>query len=127
MIIFGTFMVTKFHTKYLIGRNLFTVFCMSLLLWLTGVNFAVYGWLDKESGNDSYALTLPGDDVPGNNNPAGPDEKTPNGPVSVSEEFLHEHEESNFLLNCGKTLTYNQYQSELCHQHYPVFTPPPNC
>lgn len=120
-------MISKFHTKYLLGRNLFTVFCMSLLLWLTGVNFAVYGLMDQADPSSAFTLSLPEDDRPSNSNPAGPDEKTPNGPVSVSEEFLHEHQETNLFLNSGKALTYNQYQSELCHQHYPVFTPPPNC
>lgn len=120
-------MVTQLHTKFLLLRKVLTVCCMSLLLWLTGVNFAMYGLSSERdlSSMDQFA-SFPEEEAPSNSNPAGPDEKTSDAPVSVSEEFLHEHAESNLLLNNGRSLTYTQYQSELCYQHYPVFSPPPN-
>ena len=119
-------MVTKSHTKFLLFRKLIAACCMSLLLLLTGVNFAVYGFSsDKDLATDQIA-SFPEEEAPSNNNPSGPDEKTSDTPVSVSDEFLHEYADANFILNSGKSLTYIQYQSALCHQYYPVFTPPPN-
>ena len=105
-----------------------SVFCMLLLLFLTVMNYFVYSDATRKAdvqnaiaGSDDAATGLPG--AP----PAGPDEKSPDAPVSVNEEFIHKHAQLSdpFWVNC-----YFDYLVAGCDKlhvtHFEIVSPPPD-
>ena len=105
-----------------------SVFLMSLLLFLTVMNYFVYG--DGSSKTDIQNALAGCDDsasgIPGGS-PAGPDEKSPDAPVSVNEEFIHKHTQLTdpFWINCY--FDYLVAGSEKLHvTHFEIVSPPPD-
>ena len=103
------------------------VFLMTLLLFLTVMNYFVYGNKKQEKGIENLlAGTNDNSGIPGGN-PAGPDEKSPDSPVSVNEEFIHKHTELSdpFWVNCY--FKYIVEGSENLHvTHFDIVSPPPD-
>jgi hypothetical protein len=88
---------------------------MFLLVFLTSINFFLYPSSDKE-------LT----EISSSSSPAGPDEKSPDAPVSINEEYVHEshHEFNSFLTNA--LIEHKIHEAEkLCFVHFDLFSPPP--
>lgn len=96
---------------------------MSLLLLLTIQNVFVYGGDVQEA---SVAATAGSDDNAGSN-PAGPDEKSPNAPVSFNEEFIHKHTElaDPFWTNCFFNFVVTD-TDKLHVTHFEIVSPPPD-
>ncbi|HSB92906.1 MAG TPA: hypothetical protein VLC28_07305 [Flavitalea sp.] len=73
------------------------------------------------AGNDDPAAGLAG------GSPAGPDEKSPDAPVSVNEEFIHKHAQLSdpFWVNCY--FDYLVAGSDKLHvTHFEIVSPPPD-
>ena len=105
-----------------------SVFLMMLLLFLTVMNDFVYG---EGNSNSDIQNALAGSDegssgIPGTS-PAGPDEKSPDAPISVNEEFIHKHTQLSdpFWINCY--FNYLVAGSEKLHViHFEIVSPPPD-
>ena len=105
-----------------------SVFLMMLLLFLTVMNYFVYG---EGNSNSDIQNALAGSDegssgIPGTS-PAGPDEKSPDAPISVNEEFIHKHTQLSdpFWTNCY--FNYLVAGSEKLHViHFEIVSPPPD-
>ena len=105
-----------------------SVLLMSLLLFLTVMNYFVYsdikdcaGIENLLAGTDDNSTGIPG------GNPAGPDEKSPDAPVSVNEEYIHKYTELSdpFWINCY--VKYIVEGSEKLHvTHFEIVSPPPD-
>ena len=105
-----------------------SVFLMSLLLLLTVMNYFVYGDGSSKAGiqnalagADEGATGIPA------GSPAGPDEKSPDAPVSVNEEFIHKHTHLSdpFWIKCY--FDYLVAGSEKLHvTHFEIVSPPPD-
>jgi len=73
------------------------------------------------AGTDDNSAGFPG------GNPAGPDEKSPDTPVSINEEYIHKHTEISdpFWVNCN--IKYIVEGSENLHvTHFEIVSPPPD-
>lgn len=111
-----------------IWRPLIAVGMMLLLLWLTSVNFlylgsknpgAVITSLDTSGEDEETACNYPG-------SPAGPDEKSPDAPISIIEEFIHEHGHAVNALWVNMLFQHKVHEAEkLCVVHPESFSPPP--
>jgi hypothetical protein len=119
--------VSKISRNITAGKILSAVTMMLLLLFLTCVNQFVYG----SSQADVAASWNCNEEDPGpgypNGGPAGPDEKSPDAPVSINEELIHFHEthESPFWANA--LFEHRIHQSDkLCVVHFEILSPPPN-
>ena len=100
---------------------------MLLLLWITGINFL---YLSKNAGSVLITcLDADGDeDSSGdcNNSPAGPDEKSPDAPITISEEFLHEYHNPVNPDWINMFFQHKVHEAEkLCIFHPESFSPPP--
>ena len=77
------------------GKRFLAASMVLLLVWLTSINFVIYSsdYL-KDMNQNALVCTSSGEECPENypSNPAGPDEKSPNGPLSMTEEYIHESE-----------------------------------
>lgn len=106
-------------------RAFLSVGLMSLLLLLTSINFFIYSGNAKEVV--AYSCVESDEDCSqGNPNPAGPDEKSPGNPVSITEEYIHESEgaESPFWTNA--LFSHKIHEAEKLNiVHYDIFSPPP--
>lgn len=105
-----------------------SVFLMGLLLFLTVLNYFVYG--GERDKLDIAGVVVSADDEQSATpaaNPAGPDEKSPDAPISVNEEFIHKHTE---LTNPFWTNYYFRYlvaDAEKLHvTHFEILSPPPD-
>jgi hypothetical protein len=117
--------VTKISLRFVFGKLLSAVVMIFLLLFMTTVNQFVYGssqdtavtWnCDEEDNGPCYP-----------NGPAGPDEKSPDVPVSINEELIHldETHESPFWTNALFAHMIHE-ADKLCVVHLESQTPPPN-
>ena len=106
-------------------RSILSVVMMFLLLFLTSANFFFYFTGDRDTvsamiqsqGEDSEAF-------PGS--PTGPDEKSPGGPISISEEYLHGHDDNDDPFLSGKWFTHLIAESEKIELvHFELLSPPP--
>lgn len=114
-------------SNYKIFRQLIAIAMVMLLVYLTGINFIIYG--NKSTDKESYALQVenPGtEQSEENTQPAGPDEKTPDRPVSISEEFLHEQQETDILANEILIHHLLLVYSKVSPVHFDLVTPPPD-
>jgi hypothetical protein len=109
------------------GRAFLAGFMMFLLLFLTTANYFVSLSNDQDagialsSGQEEEAESFPG-------SPTGPDEKSPNGPVSISEEFLHGHDENSDFFLINRLFTHLIGESEKIELvHFELLSPPPEC
>jgi hypothetical protein len=116
--------IRKISSNISTGKIVTAISMVFLLLFLTCVNQVIYGSSDKAS------ISWNCDDEPGPcypNNPAGPDEKSPDAPVSINEELIHYHEshESPFWANALFTHMIHE-ADKLCVVHFEILSPPPN-
>ena len=113
--------------KVSVAKRIVTTVMMLLLLWITGINFlycskdatsALITCIDTDGDEDSGADC--------NTSPAGPDEKSPDAPITISEEFLHEYHNP---VNPDWTSLLFQHKvheaEQLCIFHPESFSPPP--
>lgn len=117
----------KISPDELTATKFLSVCCMILLLvFLTGINYFLYP--DKESPNPAIIMADGSgtEDLPSNNFPGGPDEKSPDTPVGISEEYVHAHgqELSPFWTNAIFSNLIHEAE-KLCMVHYDLFSPPP--
>ncbi len=99
---------------------------MLLLIWITSINFL---YLSENFG--SVLITcIDGDEETGvdcnGGNPAGPDEKSPDAPISISEEFLHIYHSPVNPDWINMFFQHKVHEAEkLCIFHPESFSPPP--
>ena len=100
------------------ARVISAVAMMLLLLFLTCVNQFIYSSPDK----DAVSVAWDGDE-----RPAGPDEKSPNAPVSINEEYIHEHEWPVNPFWANALFEHKIHEADkLCVVHFDILVPPPN-
>ena len=109
------------------GKLTSAVVMIFLLLFLTCINQFVYSSGGKVAASFSWNCN---DEDPGPcypNGPAGPDEKTPDAPVTLNEELIHEHESTvnPFLSNAMFEHMIHE-ADKLCVVHFEILSPPPN-
>lgn len=112
-----------------LGRNTLkgiSVFMITLLVFMTSLNFVIYGGKVFEQNASGTLSQLPEDlTVIPQTNPAGPDEKTPEAP-SLLEEFVHKHAELEKPYWTDHKYKYMIAQSEdLLSVHFEILSPPP--
>ncbi|WP_126972504.1 hypothetical protein [Gynurincola endophyticus] len=97
-----------------------------LLVWLLNINYVIY----KDNVINDLVSELMIEEIPEssfpNTNPAGPDEKSPNGPFSFSEEYIHEGELMihNHLID--EIYLHKIHATELIELfHFELWSPPP--
>ena len=108
------------------AKRIVAIAMMLLLVWITGINFL---YLSKSTSSALVTcVDTDGDEDSGdcNTNPAGPDEKSPDAPITLSEEFIHEYHNP---VNPGWINTLFQHKvheaEKLCIFHPESFSPPP--
>jgi hypothetical protein len=118
----------KIRRTVSVAKKIVAAAMMLLLLWITGINF-LYLTKSKPCSLITCTDNSGDDDDSGNacsNNPAGPDEKSPDAPVSITEEFIHEYHNP---VNPDWVDAFFQHQvhetEKLCVVHTEYFSPPP--
>lgn len=100
---------------------------MLLLVLLTSMNFFIYA--DPDSKVKSCWAAPTEEESPETNSPCsptGPDEKAPNKPVSVNEEYIHEGPEVDHLFGIESILAHKIHAAaKLQIVHFELQTPPP--
>lgn len=117
----------QIHQSHSFWKSLLAVGMMLLLLWLTSINFlyltsknpgTLITWTDAGEDEDT-ASNYPG-------SPAGPDEKSPDAPISIIEEFIHEHSHTENNLWVNMLFKHKVHETEkLTVVHPESFSPPP--
>lgn len=109
------------------GKVFLGVGMMFLLLLLTSINFFIYSSPDYKTQQVVQACT--GNEDSSDNypcNPAGPDEKSPNSPVSLTEEYIHDGEQLDDPFWTNSLFQHMIHEAEkLCIVHCERFSPPP--
>lgn len=101
---------------YRFTRQCATLFLMGLLVLLTSANFFVYG-------SSGPTRDLSSKQVPGN--PSGPDEKSPDNSVQISEEYMCESDAAGAAGNVP-SVVYPFHAAEKLHVvHDEIISPPP--
>ena len=113
----------KFYKKFL------AVLMTALLLLLTSMNFFQFPPSDPD--NELVSMensTSNSEDFPEENEPSpnGPDEKAPGNPVSISEEYLHDHNEENSSVSDNLIHQLLLVCSKVHPPHTELITPPPD-
>lgn len=118
---------SKKHQGHPLWKSLLAVGMMLLLLWLTGINF-VYLKSDKACASITCMDTSNEDDAGRNmpGSPAGPDEKSPDAPISIIEEYIHEHGHTENTPWIDMLFKHKVHEAEkLTVVHPERFSPPP--
>jgi len=92
-----------------------------LLLLLTGINYFIYAPSDPDDllYEAESTATIPG-------SPTGPDEKSPTGPVSINEEYVHDHESPVNPFWANALFEHMIHEADkLCVVHFELVSPPP--
>lgn len=109
-----------------VAKKIVATIMMLLLLWITGVNFL---YLSKNTSEVLITcIDAHGDEDTSdcNTNPAGPDEKSPDAPITVTEEFLHEYHNWDNPDWVNMLFLHKVHEAEkLCIFHPESFSPPP--
>lgn len=105
--------------------RLLSVFMIGLIMLLTNANYFIY-----PSVADTAVVELtesdPAPGMPTTGSPAGPDEKSPNAPVSFNEEYVHKQEDLHNPFWTNHMFQYMIQQSEkLDVVHFEILSPPP--
>jgi hypothetical protein len=119
----------KTYSQNRVAQQVVAGFMMVLLLWITSANFlylitdntcCLSASLDGTDGDEEGSSNCP------TGNPAGPDEKSPDAPITFSEEFIHEHQH---FVNAHWSNLFFQHKvhetEQLCIFHPELFSPPP--
>ncbi|WP_205508469.1 hypothetical protein [Longitalea arenae] len=110
-----------------VAKRIVAIVMMLLLLWITGINFL---YMSKETSAALITcIDADGDEETRGDcktNPAGPDEKSPDAPVTFSEEFLHPHHSPVNPDWINWLYEHKVHETEkLCIYHPESFSPPP--
>ena len=109
-----------------VAKRIVASVMMLLLLWITGINFL---YASKDAGAFITCLDEHGEEESGadcNSSPAGPDEKSPDAPVTISEEFIHEYHNPVNPNWINMFFQHKVHEAEkLCIFHPELFSPPP--
>lgn len=109
-----------------VAKKIVATVMMLLLLLVTSINFV---YLSNDAGTLISCLNANGDEDTGSdcaNSPAGPDEKSPNAPVAVTEEFLHVYHNAVNPDWVNMFFQHKVHEAEkLCIFHPESFSPPP--
>jgi hypothetical protein len=116
--------------KYTVSplKRVVAIAMMLLLVWITGINFL---YLSKDRHPTQVTCTDTDDDDSNTNcntnrNPAGPDEKSPDAPITLSEEFIHEYHNPVAPHWTSLFFQHKVHEAEkLCIFHPELFSPPP--
>ena len=108
------------------GKYISVCFMALLLIFLTCINYFLYSSSPIETG---VVKTQPGSDAPSAADfpfPAGPDEKSPDAPVNINEEYVHENHQPAHN-NPGESMILHKIHEaeKLCIVHTEQFSPPP--
>ncbi len=97
----------------------------SCLLFLTGINFIVYG---SHAKSISIALQLAGQNASDETSPEKPvEEKSSSGSVNLQEEYVHEFRLVHSLLTVDNTKQYHILdEAKLAIVHFELISPPPD-
>ncbi|MBO9566345.1 MAG: hypothetical protein J7621_26460 [Niastella sp.] len=118
---------SKKYQVFWLRKTIPAVAMMLLLLLLTSMNFFVYASSDSKAKTNWTASNE--EESPETNNPCsptGPDEKAPNKPVSVNEEYIHEGPEMDHPSGIESILAHKIHAAEkLQIVHFELVTPPP--
>jgi hypothetical protein len=118
---------SKKYQAFWLRKTIPAVAMMLLLLLLTSMNFFVYASPDSKEKTNWTASNE--EESPETNNPCsptGPDEKAPNKPVSVNEEYIHEGPEMDHPSGIESILAHKMHAAEkLQIVHFELQTPPP--
>jgi hypothetical protein len=119
--------VSKISTNITAGKIISTVSMIFLLLFLTCINQFIYDSSDKDAATVSWNCN---DEEPGPcypNSPAGPDEKSPDAPVSINEEYMHEHSSPVNPFWANAIFEHMIHEADkLRVVHFEILSPPPN-
>ena len=106
-------------------RAFLAVGLMCLLVLLTTINFFIYNGTAKEQVQYS-CISSSDEEAQGNPNPAGPDEKSPGNPVSLTEEYIHEGENSIDPFWINALFRHKIHAAEQLNiVHFEILSPPP--
>ena len=110
-----------------VAKKIVAAAMMFLLLWITSINFL---YMSKDASTALIAcIDADGDEDPAgdcNTNPAGPDEKSPDATVTISEEFLHAYHNPVDPDWINWLYEHKVHEAEkLCIYHPESFSPPP--
>ncbi len=113
--------VIKISTLRRLWEKATSVAMTLLLLLLTGINYLIYAPAEPDDliGEVESTASFPG-------SPAGPDEKSPNGPVSINEEYVHDHENPVNPFWANALFEHMIHEADkLCFVHFELISPPP--
>lgn len=120
------------HNKKIAERKAYrrqllsVIFMMFLLVFLTSFNYFLYPSCDKNSGTIAWQGNGEESQQDAPTSPAGPDEKSPNGPFSFNEEYVHENHHSIDSFWTNMFFGHKIHEAEkLCVVHFDLFCPPP--
>ncbi|WP_207511535.1 hypothetical protein [Longitalea luteola] len=110
-----------------VAKKIVAIAMMLLLLWITGINFL---YMSKEMSKVPITCINGGcdEETEGgcNTNPAGPDEKSPDAPLTFSEEYLHPYHTPVNPDWINWLYEHKVHEAEkLCIYHPESFSPPP--
>ncbi|WP_276480674.1 hypothetical protein [Paraflavitalea pollutisoli] len=116
----------KYH-PFALRRVIPAISMMLLLTLLTSMNFFIY--TAKDAAAESSWTATNEEESPESSNPcspAGPDEKAPNKPVSVNEEYIHEGPDLDHPFWIDPLFAHKIHEAEkLQIVHSELLTPPP--
>lgn len=110
------------------GKIFLSAGLILLLLFLTSVNYFLYPSPGKSVKTVVCVNSTNDDDAPRDlpNSPAGPDEKSPDTPVSITEEYVHEQENPVNPLLINAIFQHKVHESEKLRViHLELLSPPP--
>lgn len=109
-----------------VAKKIVASVMMLLLLWITSINFL---YASKDYSALITCIDADGDEENSadcNTSPAGPDEKSPDAPITISEEFLHEYHNPVNPDWISMFFQHKVHEAEkLCIFHPESFSPPP--
>ena len=118
----------KIHQGQSSWKSLLAVGMMLLLLWLTCINFLyltsnnscnLITCMASSDEDEESACNYPG-------SPAGPDEKSPDAPITIIEEYIHEYDHAENTLWVNMLFQHKVHETEkLTVVHPECFSPPP--
>jgi len=117
----------QIHEGHPVWKSLIAMVMMVLLLWLTCINFLYLNgdhqcaliecMADAGEDEESTCNYPPG---------SGPDEKSPDAPVSIIEEYIHDHHHAENSLWINMLFQHKVHEAEkLTVVHPESFSPPP--
>lgn len=107
------------------GQFLAVGFMSLLLIFLTCINYFLYPPVEEESVVKT-ASSSPEKSSSGYPFPAGPDEKSPDVPVNINEEYVHDGESLLHACFAESLILHKIHEAEkLCIVHADLFSPPP--